>query len=120
MMAQTKHEGVPTGVSRSRSRVGRAWAAVALIPVFFFLAFALGNVLYDLFGYKPENDDAPFSVDLVCTIPILGVSLVPCVAAVHSGRRAAGSGDRRGLLPLGIGALAGLGLTILSVAGLTA
>jgi hypothetical protein len=116
----TNHEDRHGESSRSESWVGRAWAAVALIPVFFVVAFALGYVLYDLFGYKPENDDAPFWVDLVCTIAILGVSLVPCVAAVHLGRRAAGSGDRRGLLPLGVGALAGLGLTILSVLGLIA
>ena len=119
-MTYTKNEGRHTEASRSGSWVGRAWAAVALIPVFFLLSFALGYILYDLFGYKPENDDAPFWVDLVCTIPILGVSLVPCVAAVYFGRRAARSGDRRGLFPLGIGALASVGLTILSVAGLIA
>ena len=102
----------------SASWVGRAWAAVALIPVFFFLAFALGYVLYDLFGYKPENDDAPFWVALICTIPVLAVSLVPCVAAVRFGRRATGSGDRHGLLPSGVGALAGLVLIVLNVVDL--
>lgn len=106
--------------ARSGSPVGRAWVAVTLIPVFFFLAFALGYVLYDLFGYKAENDDAPIWVDLVCTIPILAVSLVPCVAAVQFGRCAARGGDRHGLLPLGVGAFAGLGLTILSIVGLIA
>ncbi len=106
---QSRHGEV---VSRSGSWVGRAWVAVALVPVFFLLAFALGYVLYDLFGYKPENDDAPIWVDLVCTIPILAVSLVPCVGAVLFGRRAARTGDRRGLFPLGVGALVGFGLTM--------
>jgi hypothetical protein len=120
MMTVTKHEDRRREASRSGPWVSRGWVAVALIPVFFFLALALGYVLYDLLGYKPENDDAPFWVDLICTVWILVVSLAPCVAAVEFGRRAAGSGDRRGLLPLGVGALAGLGLTILSVVGLIA
>jgi len=47
----------------------------------------------------------------------VAVALIPA-AAVHFGGRAAGHGDLRGLLPLGIGALAGVGVTILSVAGL--
>lgn len=117
-MTATKHVDRRGEVSRSEPWVGRGWVAVALIPVFFFLAIAVGYVVYDLFGYQPENDDAPFWVDLICTIPILAVSLVPCAAAVHFGRRAADHGDRRGLLPLGIGALAGVGVTILSIVGL--
>jgi len=110
--------------SREASRIepwtGRSWVAVALIPVFFFVAFALGYVLYDVFGYKPENDDAPLWVDLICTLAVLAVSLAPCVAAVALGRRATGNGDRRGLVPLGIGVLVGLGFTILSFANLIA
>ena len=117
-MTATKHVDRRGEVSRSEPWVGRGWVAVALIPVFFLLSIAVGYVLYDLFGYQPENDDAPFWVDLICTIPILAVSLVPCVAAVHFGRRAAGRGDLLGLLPLGIGALAGVGVTILSIVGL--
>jgi hypothetical protein len=117
-MTATRHVGRPGEVSRSGPWVRRGWVAVALIPVCFLLAFALGYVLYDLFGYQPENDDAPFWIDLICTIPILAVSLVPCVAAVGFGRRSASGGDRRGLLPMAVGALAGLALTILSVVGL--
>lgn len=119
-MTVTKHEDQRSEASRRGSWVGWGWVAVAMIPVFFLLAFALGYVLYDLLGYQPENDDAPFWVDLICTLTILAVSLVPCVAAVHFGRRAAGSGDRRGMVPLGVGVLAGLGLTIFSIVGLIA
>lgn len=70
----------------------RGWIAVALVPVFFLLAFAFGYLVYDLLGYQPENDDAPLWVDLIGTV----------------------------LLPLGLGALVGLGLTILSIVTLVA
>jgi hypothetical protein len=96
----------------------RAWVAVVLIPVGFAVALALGYALYDWFGYKPENDDAPLWVDLTTTLVVLAVSLTPCGAAVALGRHAARQGDRRGLVPLGIGALAGLALTILSIVDL--
>ena len=117
-MSGTLHEDRTGGVARPEPSTGRSWVAVALIPVFFAMAFALGYVLYDWFGYKPENDDAPMWVDLTTTLVVLAVSLAPCVAAVVLGRRAAQHGDRRGLVPLGIGVLAGLGLSILSFANL--
>lgn len=119
-MTALTQQGRHGEVSRSGPWVGRAWAAVALVPVFFLLAFALGYVVYDLFGYQPENDDAPIWVDLVCTVAILAVSLVPCVGAVLLGRRAVRAGDRRGLFPAGVGALAWFGLTVLSIVGLIA
>ncbi len=104
--------------SRAALLVTRAWIAVALLPVFFFLAFFVGYVLYDVMGYAPENADAPLWVDLVCTIPTLAVFLVPCTAATYYGSRANRVGERRGLVPLVIGALAGLLITIISVVGL--
>jgi hypothetical protein len=116
----TKHHVARRAVSGTGVWIRRAWIAVALIPVFFVLAFAFGYVLYDLMGYQPENDDAPFFVDLVCTVAILAVALVPCVGAAYLGRRAHSVGDRRGLIPLGLGALAGLGLTIISLVTLVA
>jgi len=61
---------------------------VALIPVFFFLGFAVGEVLYAVLGYKPENDDAPLWADLVASLAVLAVTLVPCIGAVMYGRRA--------------------------------
>ena len=83
--------------------------------MFFILAFAVGQGLYTLMGYLPENAGIPLWVDLVATIPTVAVFLVPCSAAVLYGRRVNSLGDRRGLVPLCIGALAGLGLLILSV-----
>ena len=59
------------------------------------------------FGYKPENADAPLGVELVTTIAAIAVFLVPCVTAVLYGSQAHRVGDRKGLLPMGIGAIAG-------------
>ena len=95
--------------------LGRAWIAVVLIPLFFFISFALSYLLYDLFGYKPEDNNAPLWVDLVVTIVAVVIFLVPCVAAVIYGRRASRSGDRRGLFPLSIGVVAAGALTVLTV-----
>lgn len=94
--------------------LGRAWMAVALIPVFFLISFAAAQVLYSLMGYQPENAGIPLWVDLVATIPAIALFLIPCVAAVLYGRRVNSASDRRGLVPLCIGALAGLGFLILS------
>ena len=94
--------------------LGRAWAAVALIPVGFFIAFALGYLLYDLFGYAAVST-APLWVDLVVALIILVVALIPCAAAVLFGRRATDSNDRRGFLPLGLGAIAGLAFSTLTI-----
>ena len=101
--------------ARSASSVARAWISVALIPVFPFASVVLTLFLYEWFGYKPENDDAPLWVELVTTIAAIAVFLVPCVTAVLFGSQAHRVGDRKGLLPMGIGAVAGLSLTVLSV-----
>jgi len=105
----------PSQTSAAGLWFGRAWIAVGLIPVFFILAFAVGQVLYTLMGYLPEDAGIPWWVDLVATIPTMAVFLVPCAAAVLYGRRANRLGDRRGLVPVCIGALAGLGLLSLSI-----
>jgi hypothetical protein len=95
--------------------LGRAWTAVALVPVFFFIAFALGEGLYALMGYKPENADAPLWVTLAVLTPVVAVVLFPCAAAVFFGGRAYKGGDRRGRLPLMIGLIAGVGLLVLTI-----
>jgi len=97
------------------SWLSRAWLAVALVPVFFFLAFAVGEAAYAVLGYQPENADAPLWVDLVTGVLATAVCLVPCVAAVLYGWRANLVGDRTGLIPLTIGAIAGLSITALTV-----
>ena len=118
-MSSTDHkpthrdEGVIRTHQAAESYV-RAWIAVALIPVFFILSFILAQGLYSLMGYQPENT-VPVSVDLVASGAAVVVFLVPCAAAVIYGARTRSAGDRRGLAPLLIGSLAGLGLLILTV-----
>ena len=93
----------------------RAWTAVALVPVFFFIGFAVGQGMYALLGYKPENADAPVWVDVVALVPVLLVVLIPCTAAVLFGRKANRDGDHRGIYPLVIGVIAGVGLLVLTI-----
>jgi hypothetical protein len=82
--------------------------------VFFIISFILGQGLYSLMGYKPENP-VPVWVDLVASASTVVVFLVPCAAAVIYGARARSAGDRSGLAPLIIGSLAGLGVLILTI-----
>ena len=105
----------PTQTPPAGVWLGRAWIAVALVPVFFIVGFAVAEVLYSLMGYLPGNAGIPLWVDLVATIPTVAVWLVPCAAAVLYGRRANSLGDRRAVVPLCIGALAGLGLLLLPI-----
>lgn len=93
----------------------RAWIAVALIPVFFLCAFAITYGLYTVLGYLPENNDAPLWADLVAAIPGIVVFVTPGAAAVVYGARASRAGARWGLIPLILGAVAGLWFTIMSL-----
>jgi hypothetical protein len=111
-VADQRH--LPAGTSPGGDPLARAWTAVALIPVFFFIGFAAGELLYAVFGYKPENEDAPLWVDLVASLAALSVALVPCVGAVIYGRRASKGDGRRARVPLAIGAIAGAALVILT------
>ena len=116
MTSTKQHESLERG-SRSGKAVARAWASVVLIPAFLLVSVVLTSPLYDWFGCTTgsatsrRNADAPLWVDLVTAVVAIVISLVPCVTAVLYGRQASRVGDRRGLIPLGIGALAGLSLT---------
>ena len=115
-MTTTRGVGDPAGAAPvTAGWLGRAWVCIASVPVLVFAAFALGYLLYDAFGYKPENDDAPAWVDLLVAAPVLAVALAPSVGAVLFGRRCHRAGDRRGLVPLAIGAAVGLAITGLTV-----
>lgn len=96
-------------------RLRWAWTAVAMVPVFFVIGFAVGEGIYALTGHDPANGDTPLWADLVALVPVVVVVLIPCVAAVYFGRQTSRSGDRRGRLPLAVGAIAGLGLLVLTV-----
>jgi hypothetical protein len=98
----------------SGSALTWAWVAVALIPVFFFVAFAVGEGLTSLLGY-PVGGDSPLWVTLLSDLAATIAILLPCVAAVCYANRARKSGERRALIPLVIGALAGTGWLILAI-----
>lgn len=95
--------------------LARAWLGVALIPVFFMVAFAVGEGAYAVLGYAPENGTAPVWVDIVTSAVVLIVFAIPCAAAVLFGRRCLRAADRRGLLPLVIGSVAWVGALVLTI-----
>lgn len=105
----------PTGRGSALS-LRRAWTGVLLVPLFFLIAFAAGEGIYAVLGYKPENADAPAWVVVVASGLILLIALIPCVAAVFFGWRTSKGGDRRGALPAVIGVVVGMALMVLTVA----
>lgn len=104
----------PPGGPRAPKAVARAWIAIALIPVFFFIAMAVGESLMSLLGY-PSGGAAPAWVTVVTDVAATVTVLLPCLAAVFFGRRAIKAGDRRGVLPAVLGTGAGLGWLILAI-----
>jgi fatty acid desaturase len=104
----------PPGRPRAPKAVARAWVAIALIPVFFFIAMGVGEGLASLLGY-PADGAAPVWVTVATDLAATVTVLVPCLAAVFFGHRAITAGDRRGLLPAVLGAGAGLGWLILAI-----
>ena len=117
MTVQTPHPR-PALTSSQPDLLARAWTGVALIPVFFFVGFAVGELLYAVLGYKPENDDAPLWVELITSLTVLAIPLAPCIGAVTYGRRASRAGRPGARAPIAIGALAGAGLVILTALNL--
>ncbi|HEX9034824.1 MAG TPA: hypothetical protein VF834_23510 [Streptosporangiaceae bacterium] len=93
----------------------RAWIAVALIPVFLFVAFAVGEGLTSLLGY-PVGGSNPAWVIILTNLATLIAALLPCLAAVFYASRARKNGIRRAIVPLAIGSIVGLGWLILTVA----
>ena len=104
-----------TAPAEAGSWLARAWLGVALIPVSFFVAFAVGEGAYAVLGYQPENADAPLWVVVVTSVLVLLVVIAPCATAVHYGRRAMTVDRRRGVVPLAIGWLVGAGAVVLTV-----
>ena len=102
------------GRDRRSMNLTRAWIAVATIPVAFIVAFAVGEGLYALLGYKPEDATEPSWVALVAGVPAIVLFLVPCVAAVRYGNRARVEGHRAAVVPLVIGAVLGLWMVVIN------
>lgn len=111
---QTRPVGT-NGRDRRSTSLTRAWIAIAAIPVAFIVAFAVGEGLYALLGYKPEDATEPLWVALVAGVPAIVLFLVPCVAAVRFGNRARVEGHRAAVVPLVIGAVLGLWMVVINV-----
>ncbi len=97
-----------------RSPLGRAWVAIALIPVFFVVAMAAGEGTISGLGY-PVGGDYPWWVSLLSDLAAVVVVLVPCVAAMIFGAKAKRAGARRALIPVVIGAVVGLAWLVLTI-----
>ena len=105
----------PPERSRAPGALARAWVAIVLIPVFFFIAIGVGEGVISLLGYTAGAGNNPIWVTLVSDLAAIAVVLLPCLAAVIFGRRAYKAGDRRGLFPAVLGTVAGLGWLILTI-----
>lgn len=115
----TLHTTQPLAPRDGRS-VTRAWVSLAVVPLFFILAMAVGYGIYALLGYQPENADAPFWANVAAGVPALLLLVAPCATAVFYGWRANRVGDRRALVPLVIAGLIAVWFTVLTVLGLFA
>ena len=108
----------PSGGRNTNLRM--SWIATAMIPVAFVVAFAVGEGLYALLGYKPEDATEPLWVALVAGIPAIVLFLVPCAAAVWYGRKARAEGHRAALVPMAIGTVLGLWMLVMNTVSLFA
>lgn len=113
----TPGTGTPdTEDSRARASLIRAWVSIALVPVFFLVAFAAAAGVYALTGYDPSaGATPPFWADLAAGLVSSAILVGVCVLGVVHGLRAARHGRRAGLVPAGIAALLGIGSVLLVV-----
>lgn len=98
----------PVGLSRHADRdLRRAWVAVGLLPVGFVLAMVVGEGLISAMGYQSGGEEPiPVGPTLVAGVPALLILVVPGMAAVYFGRRAAHGGRAAAMVPAWIGGVA--------------
>ena len=108
------------GAGGRSTNLTRSWIAVASIPVAFIAAFAVGEGLYALLGYQPEDATEPLWVALAAGVPAVALFLVPCAAAVWYGTKARAEGSRAALLPVVTGAVLGLWMVVMNIVALVA
>jgi len=104
---------------RARAWLTDAWVSVVLIPIFMFLSFVAGYVVYGLLGYV-DGRGSTIWADLVVLVVAVLIAAVPCTAAVVFGRRATAAGERRGKVPLVLGSLAGTAFVVLGATSVVA
>lgn len=114
-MSSSKQEQpvVPTG--QQAPWLTRAWVGVVLVPVFFFIAFAVGEGLSSMLGYEAGTTDAPVWVVVLVSLVVVAIIAVPCAIAIHYGQKAVRAGDLRGRIPLVVGWVVGLGAIVLTL-----
>jgi hypothetical protein len=108
----------PTGTQGARPGsldLMKAWIATATIPVAFVLAFAVGEGLYALLGYKPEDAAEPLWAALLAGVPAILVFELPCLLAVVHGNLARARGLRSGWFPLLLGGIAGAWMLVMNL-----
>jgi Na+/melibiose symporter-like transporter len=90
------------------------WSLVGFVPSF-FLAFLVGEGLVSALGYPVGGEEqAPWWVALVATVPALVVFAVPAVLAVWFGRRAVRLGDVRARVPMTVAVVVAGGFVLLN------
>ena len=114
-----QRSGAPPGgtTARSDSADGayrRAWWALALYPVTFGAAFAIGEGILSVL--TEDTGVAAFWQVLVAATPALLVFVIPAILAVTLGRRAMRLGRRDGRVPAIAGAVIAIGSVGLNVA----
>lgn len=91
----------------------RAWWSLALYPLSFGVALALGEGILALLTDDPEA--APLWQVVLAATPALLVLVLPGVLAVVLGRRAMRLGRRAGRVPAVVGGAVGVGVVLLNV-----
>lgn len=95
--------------------VRRAWWSLALFPVSFLCAFAVGEGLLSLLTDPSDLGDVPVWAMVAAAGPALLVFVVPAVLAVVFARRAAREGDPGGRVPMWIGVGVATAFVLLNV-----
>lgn len=95
--------------------VRRAWCSLALFPVSFVCAFAVGEGLLSLLADPSDDSDVPVWAMVAAAGPALLVFVAPAVLAVVFARRAAREGHPGGRVPMWIGVALATTFVLLNV-----
>lgn len=106
--------GASVGNDGADGAYRRAWWSLALYPVSFAAAFAVGE---GILSAVTEDTDAPaFWHVLAAATPAMIVFVVPGILAVSQGRKAVRLGRKDGKVPVIVGAAIAIGFVGLNVA----